>query len=107
MPAWRWMEGMRATNGARVINVCGDGFVEGFLGAQMVEVDSEAVPDWDDPATVGCLLSQVREKHGKSCTSYRDGRGWCVMRLLDPESSVSITPDYKTEVEALLAALEG
>ena len=60
---WRWMAGMKATNGARVINVCDDGYVEGFLGAQMVEVDSEAVPEGDDPATMGCLLTQFRETH--------------------------------------------
>ena len=100
---WRWMEGMKATNGARVINVCDDGYVEGFLGAQMVEVDSEAVPEGDDPATMGCLLAQVREGYPRAWTMYVDDK-WYVMTIVADEwTTVSAR---KTEADALLAALE-
>ena len=107
---WRWMEGMRATNGARVINVCDDGFVEGFLVAQMVEVDEECEPDWADPATMGCLLAQVHQ-------AFSGGRVSVFPVKIDEKESFAcwhykhdgkhLTSYGETEVAALLAALQG
>ena len=59
-------------------------------------------PDFSDPATLGCLLALVREKHGATahCSPSVDGRWyvWTGMAL--------ITGGDDTEAAALVAALE-
>ncbi len=72
---------------------------------------SVRVPDWDDPATLGCLLGQVREAHddwsiNPVCVSDLDGT-WMVLRpddaAPDGERLIGCGP---TEAGALLVALE-
>ena len=66
-----------------------------------------AMPDWDDPATVGCLLALVRERLGDPGASVQL-RGWGTATALwqvfdsaeDPVSAMC-----GTEAEALLRAL--
>jgi hypothetical protein len=99
---WRWMEGMKDTNGTIVTYVAGDGYVEGYNG-QMVLMDDDCVPDWADPATIGCLLAQVREGYPRAWTMYVDDK-WYVMTIVADEwTTISAR---KTEADALLAALE-
>jgi len=82
---WRWMPGMLAVEQA----------VPGMaLSARPVRVDDYWhevgvwLPDFDDPATLGCLLALVRE----ATTAY---------------ASLTFEPGYlHTEVENLVAALE-
>lgn len=87
MTKWRWMPGMRTKNNVRVIEV--------------------EEPDWEDPATRGCLLEQVRWRHGAECwAEYRTGKGWRVVYPVGGEETVVVTEWHGTEPEALLAALE-
>jgi len=99
------MAGMKATNGARVINVCDDGYVEGFLGAQMVEVDSEAVPDWADPATIGCLLEQFREAYPHAAVEISPRAS--VFPHLKGAQKSKLEIGGKIEAVAFFYALEG
>jgi hypothetical protein len=50
-PKWRWMPGMKVSEGFRVTE---------SLAPFMFPVD---LPDLNDPATLGCLLALVREAH--------------------------------------------
>ena len=60
-----WMPGMLDTRGRRVIR-CSHIWVDWADMASVATWDVEqwyadAVPDWDDPATIGCLLQMVRD----------------------------------------------
>lgn len=106
MTTWRWMVGMTDTNGTTVTYVCDDGYVEGYNG-QMVVVDDDCVPDWNDPATRGCLLHQVRQARGESWyCPYPVDDGGEVMWVIEKPGRVRQTR-YHSEADALLAALRG
>lgn len=68
--------------------------------------EDQVVPDFRDPATLGCLLALVREAWGPA---YGTGRphlrptatGWFVASCGYP-----VAPEGLTEAEALVAALE-
>lgn len=69
---------------------------------------SVRVPDWDDPATLGCLLGQVREAHddwsiNPVCVSdlgpANGWRCWPAQGVFPTEASALVA--------ALVAALEG
>lgn len=60
-------------------------------------------PDWTDPATLGCLLGQVRERHGDptmSTTADDPSCGWWVDGWVK-----SVRGMHNDEAAALLAAL--
>jgi len=60
-------------------------------------------PDMRDPATLGCALALVRERHGGSCCCVPAGHEWDV----DDGLGDSILNDPEpTEAEALVAAME-
>ena len=112
-PGWRWMPGMRY----QIVNERGQ--IGGWMRASdrvshldalyPVAGESEvALPDLDDPATLGCLLALVREAWGSHVSSIRTGDGWSVRHMGRDGwavglSVVGITP---CEAEALVAALE-
>ena len=62
----------------------------------------ECEPDWDDPATMGCLLAQVREVYPRAWTTYFDDTWYVVTNVALEWTTVSAR---KTESDALLAAL--
>lgn len=103
MRQWKWMPGMRYirphyTHYHRVSE---------YEVENGYEWDDDCFPDWRDPATLGCLLEQVRWRHGAECwTEYRSGQGWRVVRPVGTETTVVVTEWHYTEAEALLAALE-
>ena len=89
---WRWMPGMLSTTGVRI------------LGISSEKITAEDIPDFRDPATVGCLLALVREawEDETMCCespSIKDGC-WTVACTL------GVVLDAPTEAEALVAALE-
>lgn len=115
MPVWKWMPGMRTKNRVRVVEVEDDGYTTGFFEKQgylprpllrfALEITEEMDPDWDDPATVGCLLAQVREARGEpTYRPYALMDGPEVFWVVEPPSKDRQTR-YESEVAALLAAL--
>ena len=112
-PGWRWMPGMLTCGNARVVDVKR---IDGW-GAVPVARDEAlipgALPDLDDPATLGCLLALVREawpaapattdRHGT--WAERNGHHYLWT------CSYCTGVDWRqatgaTEAEALVAALE-
>ncbi len=113
---WRWMPGMLALDGWRVV---------GETDASRIWCRDEAIsrvskcnpskdtPDLSDPATVGCLLSLVREAWGdptlhvvaEDCSS---GTLWCVRVSKPWAAKYTSLPRFSldSEVKALLTALE-
>lgn len=101
---WRWMPGMRLiADDLRTLRVCSHTsvVVEEAGWYHLTTLDIDHLPDLTDPATLGCLLALVRE-------AWSDP-----MLLVFPDAF----PDrwtvvdleighHRTEVEALVAALE-
>ncbi len=67
---------------------------------------AQAVPDFRDPATVGCLLALVREAWNTHVVVDRERFGeWLVTAVY--QFHCSDAGEGSTEPEALVAALEG
>jgi hypothetical protein len=67
------------------------------------------VPHWDDPATRGALLGQVRERYSDPTIYARpddDGQGWTLYNALGPVDPRGIARTAAHEVGALLRGLE-
>ena len=107
---WRLMPGMADQFGRRVMQVYPDelGFRWSHLLENNVVRDADALPDLSDPATLGCLLTLVREawKDPALCVVLDTSDGsWCVGRW---EDGLAIRGrGGATEAAALVAALEG
>lgn len=112
---WRWLPGMLTTDGWRVSHN-GDqlvGISHDYKRNEWCDLGLDGrLPDFNDPATVGCLTALVREKHGDPhahivSVSDFDGDFWFVARtdcwtMLEQ----NITGRYHSaEAEALVAAL--
>ena len=103
MKTWKWMAGMRYTR-PQYLN---HHRVSEWEIEQGCVFDEDCRPDWNDPATRGCLLDQVRRRHAAECwVEYRTGKGWRVVYPVGEETKVVITEWHGSEAEALLAALE-
>lgn len=104
MTEWKWMAGMRYMR-PRHSHYRRVGDLE--LVENGYTMPEDCVPDWEDPATIGCLLHQVRWRHAAECsTEYRSGRGWRVVYPVGTEATVVVTQWRRTEAGALQAALE-
>ncbi len=131
-PRWRWMEGMRETTGCRAGLISQDGMVEASTHrggndqpravVHVVDVGgsnngwARALPDLDDPATVGCLEALVQRVLGHDGdkivvhVQWGVGAGYRVMRCRRL-SRVSyqgheVGGCHDTKIAALIAALE-
>lgn len=94
------MPGMRTTDGERLSALDCDG-----LHPESYRV----LPDLTDPATLGCLLALVRKSYGDDeawAQPWHDtDGGWTV--TVNEDDRCHIIAEGDTEVEALVAALEG
>lgn len=98
---WRWMRRMLTLNHGTVVSVRGNG-VPQTLECGTAQPDNP-LPNLSDPATLGCLLALVREKHGPNTCVMVCGlpTHWLVYEY----GRRDIVTD-STEAKALVAALE-
>lgn len=112
---WRWMPGMRTSEGWRVIRGSTESrcmaYDENPENWQVADnyIQDGTLPDLRDPATLGCLLAIVREAHNAP-DAYLMGsvtKQWVVHHFAEPEGYWKpLTKWQRTEAEALVAALE-
>ena len=70
------------------------------------DVPRHVLPDFADPATLGCLLALVREAWGKPSATTLAYRGRWYVVYEDVDASSWLAACMPTEIEALIAALE-
>ena len=107
---WRWMPGMRQFAGRNFApyRIVSDIYAPPEGEAIMDSYDGDSLlPDLTDPATLGCLLSLVREAWkspvAQLSPSLPDGYQWTC--YINDEEEDRLFRE-KTEAEALIAALE-
>ena len=115
---WRWMPGMRTSEGWRVIRGSTESrcwaYDENPENWQVADnrIEDGTLPDLTDPATLGCLLALVREAWGpEASVSVNISSFWAVggARIQKGKSAghtINLGIWKLTEVEALVAALE-
>jgi hypothetical protein len=111
---WRWMPGMRTTEGMRTIHdprlwpdrPCA--IREGtWVDTAVPRPLGDHLPDLTDPATLGCLLALVREAWGDPYASSRWIKPeWKVLVQRSGYVVYTVVGVGKTEEESLVAALE-
>ncbi len=101
---WRWMPGMMINTGFRCVWVDDETFRSFDQNGNETYGSTDCLsPDLTDPATLGCVLALVREKHNDpSAHVYWSAlfRAWAV------SFSCRGMGNYATEADALVAALE-
>lgn len=103
----RWMRRMSTVDGHTVADM--DGGVVWFYDqcGQDLDVAANLIPDFEDPATLGCLESQVRERHGDDVSCDQ-----CDVGSLGPLyvcrgfATQALTRSELSRAEAIIAALE-
>jgi hypothetical protein len=105
---WRWMPGMMA-----IMTEPHDGEttfrVLDYIGSRETGAPITMYPDLTDPATVGCLLALVREAWKKPhAYPMANSIGEWIIQQFDEEDGIwrPLSKCFKTEAEALVAALE-
>jgi hypothetical protein len=105
---WRWMPGMLViAEGYSSLRLAEEVIAFVWRGWPIQEADavvlqSDCLPDLDDPATLGCLLALVREARNDSTLyAHPYGQGWRWR-----SNYRDCTAIYGSEIEALVAALE-
>lgn len=104
---WRCVPGMLTLSGARILLVEDDGayVLMARRAEQPMLMDGE-LPDFADAATLGCLLSLVREAWGDDLGCVVRLRTWCVFAAEKGVGDILLRGRGGTEAEALVAALE-
>lgn len=94
---WRWMPGM-----VFLVEESTKWRIQSDNHA--VQIHADRIPDFSDPATLGCLASLVREAWGDPylcCVGDRE-TGW----RIDGYAAVEDIHSFGSEAEALVYALE-
>lgn len=112
---WRWVPGMLSEKGLRVHRRDDDGYVVGYYAdlSYIAECVPGSLPDFTDPATLGCLLALVREAWGNEASvSLNISSFWAVggakiQKGKSAGQTINLGIWKLTEAEALVAALEG
>jgi hypothetical protein len=110
---WRWLPGMRDTDG-RIYCGCGEwADMEEFAGLVLTAGSDDPLPDLTDALTrLGGLLALVREVWGRPMlvayyAPLTTGQGWYVGdRFCGGRDYPIVEAPSATEEEALVAALE-
>lgn len=98
LPVWR--PGMRTIRPSGWAQPCAERVPEVLPNGAIL-----GEPDFNDPATVGCLLAAAREAAGSETLFARPtASGWTVMR--GSGAGMGKLSDGSTEADALVAALE-
>lgn len=122
---WRWLPGILTLeeivppaitlgwDEARVLHADeGDAVRVCTVLGKARDIHDTALPDLTDRATLGCLLTLVREAWGwPNAFACHDEIGWCVRSgetgcCVELQDEASDGERYETESEALVAALE-
>ena len=121
---WRWLEGMRCTvddkrftsrvvlAGLHTIETADSCEAEGVLTRGALYRNS--LPDLTDPATMGCIMSLVREAWGEpglSCIGWRTDEGASSFMMMGGDnyqmkSVIMGQTEHSTRAEAVIVALE-
>ncbi len=109
---WRWMPGMRYRYENHFYRLTEDQIE---IGASVgVSIDHNCLPDFSDPATLGCLFSLVREAWKTADlaairSAFKDGSVVLSIPMTAAFKEAVLTGECiggPTEAEALVAALE-
>lgn len=110
---WKWQAGAVDMEDRRIFTVLYDGYicyaVNGltYYASQNRFVNN--VPDFRDPATLGILLAQVRERYGDPTIHAQFAEGSWRVAYWNPDNFYwAYWPEesFDTEAEALVAALD-
>ena len=112
--AWRWQEGMLVLlAGWRVVRLVHDTGIGDFHGVVLatgrylrLPMESDSIPDPNDPATIGCLMQMLRDKYptAEIEISWLPASDTTTIRIDDGHQWLA--GKGATLAEALVAALE-
>jgi hypothetical protein len=95
---WKWLPGMRWIDSD-------EGTRSGRVDEYDVAMPYDAIPDFEDPATLGCLLHLARLKTGRAdLFAYHIGEN--VWRVGNFQSWATLLLKQSNEAEALLICLK-
>lgn len=117
LASWRWMPGMLSSDGRRVSSVdpypCGIHDGDGRVRPDNWPAEHDAVPNFSDAATFGCLLALARDLLGDPTLHVRRsdmlirGHVACVLETQTDKAVISIVVgSEQTEAGALIDAIE-
>lgn len=107
---YRWLVGLH-TRHYGLVCIVQDKHGRPCLNVATLQPGPDDLPDFSDPATLGCLLSLVRDVWGwRHACCVHDEIGWCVSSgascPLDLQDEAGGGQRFESEAEALVAALE-
>ena len=111
---WWWMPRMVDTEGMTYLGVVGWAlevhlFADGRRESRRETLDG-TLPDLTDPATLGCVLALVAERHSVTLDDVHvvrtTGRAWSVWVFAGDDASLRVATHLPSRAAALVAALE-